>query len=170
MVNASTVMFEAGPFAIIMDKDLEIIELTGSDAWTMIGFDPVTSRELIKDNYYSLKVGTVLADGETGLVSRVPMFIEISEKPIDDMYLFVPEEVKNITVGKINPINTTLFTGKPTNGLTPYLVDFASEGIYCVVYDPDTSETSMEDFLKGFSVIRKVDLGKYDLSKLWSES
>ena len=98
------------------------------------------------------------------------MIIEISEKPLGSAYLFTPEAVKEVTVGKIKPLKTTLFTGKTTNDLTPYFVNFTSDEIYCIVYDPNTSETSMTDFLKGFSVIRKADLGKYDLSKLWSES
>jgi|GEM_PF-2542826 len=170
IVEASTVIFEAGPFAVIMDKDMEIMDIGGAEAWNTIGFEPIISRELVKDNYYNIKIGTVLAKGESGLVSEYPTVIEISEKPIDDTFLFTPEAVKEITVGQLNPVKTTLFTGKTANDLTPYFVNFTLDEIYCTVYEPNSSETSMTDFLKAFSVIRKKDLGKYDLSKLWSES
>lgn len=169
-VDASTVIFEAGPFAIIMDKDMEIMEIGGAEMWNTIGFEPITSRELAKKNYYDLKIGSAIVDGEYGVVGKYPMIVEVSDEPIDDMLLFTPESVRNITMGKINPINTTLYTGTTSNELTPYFVNFTSDGIYCTVYDPNTSESTITEFLTGFSVIRKADLEKYDLSKLWSES
>lgn len=167
--DASIIMFEAGPFAIIMDKDIEKTEIGDLELWPTFGFEPVASRELAKENYYNLKIGSVLADGESGLVSKYPMVVEISEKPIEDEFNFIPEAVKEITVGRIYPINTTLYTGK-YNGRTPHFVNFSTDGIYCTVYDPNTSETTITEFLNGFSVIRKEDLGKYNLSMIWSHS
>jgi hypothetical protein len=170
LADASTIIFEAGPFAIIADKNIEIFELGDLETWSTFGFEPITSRELIKDNSYELKMGTTLAKDESGLMSKYPMIIELSEKPTNPVFLFTPIEVKEITVGRINQINTTLYTGRTSNDLTPYFINFTSNGIYCTVYDPNTSETTITDFLKGFSVIRKADLGNFNLSAIWSEN
>lgn len=170
LADASTIIFEAGPFAIITDKDIEIFELGDLKTWSTFGFEQISSRELIKDNYYELKIGTALAKDESGLMSKYPMLIMASEKPLSNTFLFTPSEVKEVTVGRINQINTTLYTGETSNDLTPYFVNYSSNGIYCTVYDPSTSETTITEFLKGFSIIRKADLGNYNLSSIWSES
>lgn len=172
-VNAGTVLLEAGPFAIIMDEDMEIREIGDTDLWNLIGFERITSRELIKDNYYNLKMGSVLVDGEVGLVSKYPAWIEISESPSSSVFLFTPIPVKEVTVGRLRPINTTLYTGNFTTlsgtQMTPFFVNFSADGIYCTVYKPNTYERSMIEFLENFDVIWKEDLGTYDLAKLWSE-
>ncbi len=172
-VNAGTVLFEAGPFAIIMDEDMEIGEIGGADLWSLVGFEPITSRDLIKDNYYNLKIGSVLVDDEAGLVSKYPTSIEISEMPSGSVFLFTPTPVKEVTVGKLRPINTTLYTGNFTTlsgtQMTPYFVNFSADDIYCIVYKPNSYERSMIEFLENFDVIWKEDLGTYDLAKLWSE-
>jgi hypothetical protein len=170
MADASTVMLEAGPFAIILDEYLESMKLGGMDLLNTFSFGSITSRELIKENYYNLKIGGVIAKGEYGSVSKYSTQIEVSQKPLGSMFLFTPEVAKEITVGKLRPVNTTLFTGRTENNLTPYFVNYTVDGIYCIVYNPNTDENSMTDYLKNFDVIPKTDLGKYNLSKLWSES
>lgn len=169
-VDASTVVLEAGPFAIVLDEHLEEMDVGGIDLLKTFSFGSVSSRELIKGNYYNLEIGGIIAKGEYGSVSEYPTQIEVSEKPLGSMFLFTPEMVKEITVGKLRPVNTTLYTGNPDNDLTPYFVNYTVDGIYCIVYEPNTDEDSMTDFLKNFDVIRKADLGNYNLSKLWSES
>lgn len=172
-VNAGTVLLEAGPFAIIMDEEMEIYDFGDLESWKLIGFEPITSRELIKDNYYNLKIGSVLVDDEAGLVSKYPTSVEISETPSGSFFLFTPTPVKEVTVGKLRPINTTLYTGNFTTlsgtQMTPYFVNFSANGIYCTVYEPNTHERSMIEFLENFDVIWKEDLGTYELAKLWSE-
>ncbi len=168
--DASTVVLEAGPFAIVLDEHLESMDLAGADLLKTFSFEPVTSRELIKDNYYNLKIGSIIAENEYGSVSKYPTNIEISEKPLEPIYLFTPEAAKKITVGKIRPVNTTLFTGKFGDNLTPYFVNYTVDEIYCSIYTPNTDEDSMTEFLKNFDVIRKTDLEDYSISKLWSNS
>lgn len=167
-VDASTVVLEAGPFAIILDEYLEETDAGGMDLLKTFSFGAVSSRELIKENYYNLEIGGVIAKGEYGSVSKYPTQIEVSEKPLGTMFLFTPEAVKEITVGKLRPINATLFTGKTENDFNPYFVNYTVDGIYCIVYTPNTGEDSMTEFLENFDVIRKTDLKNYDLSKLWS--
>ena len=166
VVNCSIVVFEAGPYAIILDEHLETMEIGDVTGWQVFGFEPITSRELIKSNYYSLRITSLLEKDNAGVIG-IPKFIEISEKPLEDIPLFVPKKVKEISVGRLRPINTTLWTGE-INGKTPYFVNFMIDGFYCTVYDPDTYETSVTDFLKNLDIIKKEDLGKYT-SELWTK-
>jgi hypothetical protein len=169
MVNGGIVIVEAGPYAIIMDQDIEINEAGGTNFWHVFGFEHVDSRELIRSNYYDLKMTGLFEKDETGFIS-VPKSIMFSEKPLGTIYFFTPKKVKNVTVGRLNPINTTLWSGTSwaDSKKMPYLANFTIDGLYCEVYDPNTSESSITEFLKDLDIIKKDDIGKY-ASKLWSE-
>lgn len=85
MASCNIVIIEAGPYAIAMGKDIEINEIGSTDYWTTFGFDPITSRDLIKSNYYDLNIG-VFAKGTTA--SGTSEIIRFSEKPLGTIFIF----------------------------------------------------------------------------------
>ncbi len=166
MASGSTVIFEAGPYAIIMDKTMDIMDVSNTNFWPgVFGFEPIQSRDLVKSNYYELKFTGLLEKDSSGIIG-VPEFIEISEKPLEGGAVFTPKQVKDITVGRLRPVKTTLLTGE-YSGKTPYFVEFTVDGFYCRVYNPNTDESSMTDFLQKLDIIKKDDIGKY-AANLWS--
>ena len=180
--SASTVIFEAGPFIIILNETMEKSELGSLDILPVVWFDPagtlhtmpVKSREKLDDlleaNYYEFHISSLIGNvDDMGAVGH-PTTIMISDKPVEGVgkFAFTPRAVKEVTVGRLQPINTTLYTGEWVKQ-TPYFVNFTVNGIYCCVYNQNTGERTITDMLKGLDIIRKGDLRQYNLSKLWSE-
>jgi len=168
-VSANLVMFEAGNAVICIDDELEKKELGDTiNFYPSIYFDPVT-REHAKKNEYTLSINeiTITSPEHLGVVS-IPIRVMISNMPFDlGIFTFSPTPVKNVVVGKLGRINTTLYNGS-LEDQTPYLVTFTDGNLSCCIYDQDGTQKDMEDFLKRIDIISKEELPS-KLPLLWTE-
>jgi hypothetical protein len=178
-VSASLSIFEAGDYAICIDKDLVFNDVGSLKLWpAAIGFDKTDSRDEFKYDVYELKLSTVLEDFDGskyfGLVST-PIHIKLWRSPYNGSslphFVFVPEIVGNVTVGKVMKINTTLISGEVTHQgatHTPYFVQFPiNDAENCEIYDPNTDEDAFRELLSGIDIISKEDLPS-KMPSLWT--
>jgi hypothetical protein len=177
--QASTAILEAGPFAIVLDQDLDVGRYGSYEQWQVIGYEPITTREDVKADAYTLKIWEfTLLDKvkKTALMDTndyTSIEVRRGTRPPEIRYrgfTFTPEPVGNVTVGRLRPIETTLYTGSiegTYSTKTPYLVAFYVDGISCLVYVVNTDELLMKLFLSRLDVVWKEDLSTYNLTKLW---
>jgi hypothetical protein len=167
--SASLAMYEAGKAVVCIDDKFEKGEVF-LDTYPTLYFEPVTSREQVSSNEYTLiinKIG-IMGSSDFSIIYK-PIQVMISDSPFDlaAIFMFTPIPVKTVSVGKLGQINTTLYTGSWSNQ-TPHLVTFTEGNISCCIYDQDTTQSEMEDFLKRIDVLSKVDLPTL-LPLLWTE-
>jgi len=170
--SSSLAIYEAGNAAICIDHDFEKKDLAISlfDTYPTIYFEPISSREEVKNNEYNLiftDIG-ILDNSDLAKVSK-PIRIMISDLPFDLESLFVFElnPVKNITIGKLGLINTTLYNGS-WQKQTPHLVAFEEGDFSCYIYGQDIDQDDMEEFLAHIDILSKEDLAA-NLPQLWTE-
>jgi hypothetical protein len=172
---ASVSVFEAGPFAIILNQNMEKTEILSSvSTIPVLWFTPVTSklyakesRELIKENYYEFEISdAVLFPDATSINHPMTVFItENLNRSLSD-FAFTGKPVKEISVGRLRLINTTLYSGDWMEQ-TPHYVEFSIDGFKCLIYHQDISETSFIERLQNIDIIKKADLKNYT-SILWT--
>lgn len=168
---ASLAMYEAGKAVICIDEKFEKNDLGNMfDVYPATYFEPVTSREEVKNNEYTLVVNevTIMSPGDIGMVGK-PIRIMISDNSfdLDATFSFKPSPVKSISMGRLGLINTTLYTGEWSKQ-TPHLVAFTEENFSCCIYGQDIEQDEMEEFLGKIDVVSKEDLATF-LPKLWTE-
>jgi hypothetical protein len=93
----------------------------------------------------------------------------ISDKPFDlDFYFtFKPEPVKNMSIGRLDLVNTTLYKGS-WEEQTPHLAAFTMGNFSCCIYNQDITQDKMEDLLGRIDIVGKEDIATY-LPLLWTE-
>jgi len=165
--SASLAIYEAGKAAVCIDNKFEPEEAV-FDFYPTIYFEPVISREQVKNNEYTLIINKIGILSDRGVISK-PISIMISDNPfdLDATFAFVPSPVKTVPVGQLGLINTTLYTGSWSEQ-TPHLVTFTEGNFSCCIYGQDIRQDEMEDFLKKIDVVNKSDLSTL-LPLLWTE-
>lgn len=171
---ASLTMYEAGKVVICVDDDLEVADPEWSmfETYPSVYFEPIDSREQVQDNFYKLHLNKIMlmevGDVTDAMIDK-PTSIMISDKPLvgSDLFSFEGQPVKNVTVGKLGLVNTTLYTGE-WSSQTPHFVTFEGNGFYCCIYNQDISMVSFTEQLARIDVLAKTDLPTY-LSRLWHE-
>jgi hypothetical protein len=170
--SASLAMYEAGKAVICIDDDFEMDDskLSLLEMYPTIYFEPISSREDVRNNNYNLiftDIG-ILSKSDFATVFK-PIRIMISDQPFDPVstFTFKPTPAKNITVGKLGLVNTTLYSGS-WEKQTPHFVTFTEGNFSCCIYGQDIDQEEMEDFLKRIDVVNKSDLAIY-LPSLWTE-
>jgi hypothetical protein len=169
--TASLTIYEAGKVAICIDEKFEKTELGSMfDIYPTRYFEPVKSRDEVKNNEYTLVISkvTIVSPGDLGMVDK-PIRVMISDNPFDlnATFSFISLPVKNVQVGRLGQINTTLYNGSWSEQ-TPHLVTFSEGNFSCCIYGQDIKQDDMEDFLSRIDVVDKSDLATY-LSSLWTE-
>ncbi len=172
--SATMAMYEAGKAVICIDEDFEKGDSSISlfDTYPTIYFEPISSREEVKNNEYNLiftDIGIMDKSNLDVAVVSKPITIMISDLPLDPESLFVFDinPVKNIKIGKLGLVNTTLYNGS-WQEQTPHLVAFAEGNFSCCIYGQDIRQKDMEDFLARIDIISKDALSA-NLPKLWTE-
>jgi hypothetical protein len=169
--SATLAMYEAGKAVICIDDDFEKNEIGSMvDYYPTLYFEPANSREEVRNNEYTfVKTDvSIMTPGDLAIVTK-PIRVMISDDAIDinESFTFVPNPVKNISIGKLGLINTTLYAGS-WEDQTPHLVAFTEGNFSCCIYGQDIKQDEIEDFLSKIDVISKEDLADY-LPKLWTE-
>jgi hypothetical protein len=169
--TASLTTYEAGNAVICIDDKLEKNDLGNMfDIYPTRYFEPVTSREEVKNNEYTLVISkvTIVSPGDLGMIEK-PIRVMISDNPFDlnATFSFLPSPVKTVKIGRLGQINTTLYSGSWSEQ-TPHLVAFTKGDFSCCIYGQDIDQDEIEDFLKRIDVVNKSDLATY-LPLLWTE-
>lgn len=169
--SASLAMYEAGKAVICIDEDIEKSDLLSAmDVYPAIYFEPITSREEVKDNYYRLLINkiTIMTSMDLATMDK-PTSITISDKPLvgEDIFVFDIVPKKNVSIGKLGLVNTTMYSGDWMDQ-TPHFVIFSGNGFYCCIYNQDISEKSFLDLIGRVDILNKSELAS-KLSHLWSE-
>jgi len=165
--STSTAIFEAGPFAIITNQGMQKSDLYGIDTIPTFWFDPVTVRELVQENYYKFEISDVVSIGGE-LSINTPLIIYITENlnaTLND-FAFTNKAIKEISIGRIRTINTTLYSGD-VDGVEPHYVEFFVDGFKCLIYTPDSFESYFIERVQNIDIIRKDDFKNY-VDKLWT--
>lgn len=168
--SATLAMYEAGKAVICIEDDFEKNDLlTFLDTYPTIYFEPITSREEVKNNEYNLTFTDIsILSNDMSAVAK-PTKIMISDKPFDltSVFAFESEPVKNISIGRLGVVNTTLYKGSWLEQ-TPHVVAFTVGNFSCCIYNQDIRQDEMEDLLGRIDIVRKEDLAAY-LPRLWAE-
>jgi hypothetical protein len=165
--SASLAIYEAGKAAICIDDTFEKEEIVFS-FYPTIYFEPVTSREQVRNNEYTLIINKIGVLTDRGVILK-PIRIMISDNPFDPntTFSFVPSTVKTVLVGRLGLINTTLYAGSWSEQ-TPHFVTFTEGNFSCCIYGQDIEQYEIEDFLKRIDVLNKSNLDAF-LPLLWTE-
>jgi hypothetical protein len=160
MGSASLAIYEVGKAAICIEDKFEKANLGGFllDTYPTIYFEPVTSREQVKNNEYNFFINKVNILNDRGFIEK-PIWVMISDNPfnLDDTFSFDPQPVKIVPVGRLSMINTTLYNGS-WEEQTPHVVTFTQENFSCCIYSQDIRQDAMEALLKRIDVVNKNDL------------
>jgi len=178
-VSASVVMFEMGDYAVVLNKDMDITD-SSLKIWPMLaGFKSPESRAEFASGSYTLQLRTLLGDAsdDAGLIVPGPdIYIWNAtlngKQDMNDNLIYIPESSGNVKIGRMNPINTTLYKGEfnLSDGLkrTPFFVYLSlDKNFRCWIYNPDARESDFLELLQNIDIIAKKDLCKYD-RVLWT--
>jgi hypothetical protein len=167
-----------GDYTICINQNMGLSEIgDATDLPVLAGFENANARDDYKYKVYKLELSSALTERYgnriVGLI-RNPISIILWQSPYDASqdFLYIPNDIGNVTVGKVMKINTTLFSGEyEYNGITstPYFVIFKiNDTMNCQIYDPNGYEDPFRDMLSGFDIISKKELPS-KLTLIWAD-